>query len=86
MWKDTTTYSQRDTKRTPTGYTLNTGSMRITVTCGHIDYKGQWIMHCPQLGLHCEDLASSTVEEAKASAIHICKQTLEEMRNSLDDA
>lgn len=46
QWKDCTGYSQGDRDRIPTSWQIIVGPLRVTVTCGHIYYKGKWIMHC----------------------------------------
>lgn len=51
MWKDTTSYSQGDKERKQTTYTTESGRIRITITCAHIYYPGQWVMHCPGLSV-----------------------------------
>lgn len=45
-WRDCTGYSQGDRERVQTGWQADIGPLRVTVTCGHIYYKGKWIMHC----------------------------------------
>jgi len=86
MWKDTTSYCLSDKERVPTAFTIKTKNLRITVTCGHIHHKGDWIMHCPQLGISCLNLASSSLDEAKASSIHVVKETLKQLTNEIGSA
>jgi hypothetical protein len=70
MWKNTTSFSQSDKKRIPTTFEARYEEIRIVVTCGHIDFKGKWIMHCHTLNMTKIVLEGcNTVEEAKTSAI-----------------
>lgn len=72
LWKDTTTYSQTDTERIPTTYTLELNGLRITVTCGHVLYKPQWVMHCFALFIDTKPLPNcASAEEAQTRAIKI---------------
>lgn len=78
IWKDTTSYSmgQRG-KKEPTSYTTESGELRITVTCGHIDWCGEWIMNCYTLGMsQVELIKCESVEEAKLRAIVLVKNRL----------
>lgn len=52
MWKDSTSYSQSDRERKePTAWSVNAGGVRLTVTKAHIRAPGEWVMHCPELGM-----------------------------------
>jgi hypothetical protein len=73
MWKDTTTYSQGDKVREPKYFTASSGSVKITITCGHIYYPDTWIMHAQPFGIDTRQLKASSVEEAKLEAIGIAK-------------
>lgn len=82
-WEDTTGYSQGK-ERTPTTWTLNTGRLRITVTCGHIHYKPKWIMHCREIGIDAQGLNATDRFKATHEALVFVGDMLDEMRSSLD--
>lgn len=78
-WIDSTSYSQSDLEKKPTCWSLKTKSLRIIITCGHIYYKGEWIMHCFDLGIKEMSLFVKTKEEAKKKSINIVKNLLNNM-------
>lgn len=74
MWKDITSYSRDDKERKPTTFEAKSGKLRIVVTCGHIHYRGEWIMHCDKLGIDTLHLKNcESLKEAKIRAISIVK-------------
>lgn len=80
MWKDTTSYSRDDKERKPDCFTAKSGKLTITVTCGHIHYRGVWIMHCFKLGIDTLELKNCTsLEEAKMRAISIVKSEFSQL-------
>jgi hypothetical protein len=77
-WKNITSYSQRDTDRTPKTWEARFGKLRVCVT-RHIDYpKDVWLLRCHDLGLE-RQLASPKIEEAACQARAIVQSHLEEM-------
>lgn len=52
MWKDITSYSRDAKERSPTSFSNDVDGIRVTVTCGHVQYRPYWIMHCYQLGIN----------------------------------
>ncbi len=90
QWKDTTGYSRGDTERVPTTWSLDTGDIRITVTCGHLYYKGSWVMHCdPWFNTYPLKIAdTATAIEAQRKALSLVRQritTLVEALNNLGE-
>ena len=74
MWQDKTSYSRSDVERKPTTWTAQSGRLTVTVTCGHIDYKPDWVMHCHELGINTRPLPNAgSKEEAQAQAIAVVK-------------
>jgi hypothetical protein len=74
MWKDTTSFRQGDTERKPTTWTLKSGALKVTVTCGYVGFKGEWVMHCRELGISTKHMPEAkTVEEAQGRAIAIVR-------------
>lgn len=74
MWKDTTSHRQGDKERVPTSFTAKSGPVAITITCGHIDYTPDWVMHCAALSINTHHLVGvSSLEGAKMAAITIVK-------------
>ena len=82
-WKDSTSYSKGGRgKKEPSAYMWENGRLRITVTKGHIYYKGQWIMHCHKIGLTEIDLHLSgdvVAEKAQERAINIVRSYLRDL-------
>ena len=84
MWKDVTSYSQGDKDRKPTAFEAVSGELRIYITCGHIHYNGDWIMHCKALGidtLHMKTCKSQ--DDAEKRAIHNVRLKLKRLIESL---
>ena len=64
-WMDTTTYSRGQTTRVPTAFSAVCGPVRMVVTCGHINYPGQWIGHTLPV-FESVPLAATSREDAQA--------------------
>jgi hypothetical protein len=84
-WKDETNYSREDKNRVPTLWTTDIGGLRIVVTCGHIYYKGIWIMHCHRIGIESKVLYVDTKEKAQIKAIQIVKQKIDEWHKAFSE-
>lgn len=86
MWIDSTSY-RRGENRVPTMFTAATGQLAITVTCGHRDYKGEWVMHCEALHINAEPLGAhcKTASQAKREAISIVCRTLSSLSESVKE-
>jgi hypothetical protein len=85
IWKDCTTYSQGDKERIPHSFEVISGDLRISITSGHIHYKGQWVMHCYKLGIDTKPLAVGiTREQAQAQACKIVENRLAELQQDLE--
>ena len=82
-WKDTTGYS-RNGDRIPTTWSLDAGDIRITVTCNHIYYKGEWIVRCEPFFEH-KKLFVKTKEEAQTKAIAMVRVRLESALTALQE-
>lgn len=83
-WKDTTSYCRSDKKREPTAYTLKLEGLSITVTCGHIYHKPNWVMHCYNLKIDTQKLKASDLEGAKTEAIYEVKKLINFYAAKLD--
>lgn len=82
-WKDTTSYSRIDKDRIPTTFEICDGLLRVVVTCGHIYYKPQWVMHCQALSIDTRPLRNAaTKDQAQTEALHIVRNLIEELSNS----
>lgn len=75
MWKDVTSYSQNG-DRTPKSWQLNLGDFRVTITCGHLYYPGEWVAHCDPFFRE-KKLDVEAVDQAKAKAISMVRERLE---------
>lgn len=83
-WKDTTSYSQGDTKREPRVWTLQAGHLRIMVH-RHIDCPGDWLLSCADAGFDRRWLSASDVEAAKAQALTLVRARLTAALKALED-
>jgi hypothetical protein len=84
VWKDCTNYSRNDEERKPTSFELKFSSdLRITITNGHLYYKGQWIMHCFNVGIDTYPLNVKTQEEAQEKAIATVRAKVKRWHDAL---
>ena len=85
LWVDVTTYSRGDEARTPTSWEVRYGTLRICITCGHIHYRPDWVMHCAALGINCRELQKGLDKEgAQREAVSVVKARLEGLLDCLD--
>ena len=91
VWTDITTYSQSEKRedRKPRIWSLKLApSLSVIVTKGHRYNPGEWTMHFRpwydtfNLGL-CTERYSA--DEAKAVAIHMVRETMKEVNQSIED-
>ena len=68
MYKDITTYSQRDKERKPRILENETNGIRFTVH-KHIYYGDEWLLTCRDLGVELLHLETEDMEEAKEKGI-----------------
>lgn len=68
MYKDITTYSQRDKKRNPTILENETNGIKFIVH-KHIYYGNEWLLTCRELGVEQLRLHTNDMEEAKNKGI-----------------
>ena len=83
-WVDCTGYS-RGQERIPTSWRRDMGGgLVIVVTCSHIYYKGEWIMHCEpwfntkQLNI----LENGNADEAQRAALALVVSKVDEMHKA----
>lgn len=77
MWKNVT----------PLAYSAKSGSLVITVTCGHVLYRPLWVMHCYELGMDTVPLdleQSASPQEAQAKAIELVKQKIRQRMSEVE--
>lgn len=68
-WKDISSFSQGDKQRIPYAWECQPhADLRITITRGHIDYPGKWVMHCYPW-FTCRELKADPADLASAQAI-----------------
>ena len=85
MWKDITSYGRSDKERKPTTFEAKAGALRIVITCGHIHYRPQWVMHCPALAIDTHELTkNATKEQAEAEALEIVFERLADLKECAD--
>ncbi len=68
MYKDITTYSQKDKERKPSILENETNGIRFTVH-KHIYYGDEWLLTCRKLGVEHLRLNTNDMEEAKINGI-----------------
>lgn len=86
-WTDSTIYSQSEKPpRVPRAWSLQIDKgFVITVTCGHIHYRPEWIMHCFALGIDTRPLAKGIdADAAQAEAIAIVGAKLRALQESFN--
>ena len=77
QWKDISSYSQRDTDRTPKTWALKAAGLKIVVT-RHIHHAPDaWVLSCEPFcgGI---EIGTGTADEAKAAAVEIVRMNLEQ--------
>jgi hypothetical protein len=76
-FKDITSYNRDDKERKPTTFEAREGALRIVITCGHIHYRQQWVMHCTALAFDTFPLKKSvTKEQAENEALTLVHERL----------
>lgn len=73
MYRDITTYNQRDTERKPSILENNMNGIRFRVH-KHIYCGDQWLLTCRELGVEQKQLHTENMEEAKKLGINIMKE------------
>ena len=70
MWKDVTTYTKSKFVKEPTSWEIEEGELKIVITKAHINWSGEWVMHCRALGMEQLPLTNCrTTADAKDKAI-----------------
>lgn len=83
-WKDVTSYSRDDKERKPTTFEAKEGALRIVITCGHIHYRPQWVMHCHALSIDTYPLKKgATKEQAEDESLALVHERLEDLAKCL---
>lgn len=79
-WKDVTSYSRDDKERKPTTFEAKEGALRIVITCGHINHRPQWVMHCGALSIDTYPLKEgATKEQAEEESLALVHERLEDL-------
>lgn len=85
-WIDTTTYSRGASNRNPTSFTISNGSIDICVTCGHIYYRPDWVMHCGAIGVDTHPLGKGlSLEQAKQKAVSVVRNRITKLDRDLTE-
>jgi hypothetical protein len=88
MWKDVTTYSQRE-PRCAEGhgsFEWQAGVFRVCVSDRHIHFPGQWVMNLTPLFRDVRPLNATTLAEAKVEAVVTTRDILGQAMTSLEQA
>ena len=88
-WRDTTNYSRGDKKRVPTSYTIKHGYLSISITCGHIYHRPDYVLHCHAVGIDTQPLtvldgkyqfkADDDLDTVKTRAIEIVEERIKKI-------
>lgn len=85
-WKDITSYSQSDKERKPSAWEIRNNNIRITITCGHIHYRPEWIMHCYALGIDTKELTKGiNKQQAKDEALKIVYNAAKKLKANVEE-
>lgn len=85
MWNDITTYSQGDKERKPAVFENKCGDLRIVIMNSHINYRGDWVMHCRVLGIDTLHLKTcKTQADAEKRAIEIVRMKVGNLVESIN--
>ena len=82
VWKDCTTYSRDAKEKIPTAFETTIGGCRISITCGHIYYPGEFIFHCHKLGFDTKPLNVTDAQSAAEKAFGICRTTVQKLNEA----
>ena len=84
-WVDITSYSQSDKERTPTTFRVDDGPLDVVITCGHIHYRPEWVMHCRALNIDTKPLQTGiTQEEAQQKAMELVQTKIASLAASAE--
>lgn len=69
-WRDATSYKRggKGENEEPRTWEIESGTMRVVVT-RHLDYPGDWLMRCDEIGCHSSVLKSRDITAAKLEAL-----------------
>lgn len=81
-WKDFTSYSQGRKERTPTAFETTIAGCRISITCAHIYYPGEWIFNCHELGFAQRQLHVTDAQSAAEKAVGICRDYVQKLHSA----
>lgn len=76
QWKDISSYSQRDTDRTPKTWELKVARLTVIVT-RHIHHAPDaWVLSCDPF-CSAFEIGNGTADEAKSAAVEFVRKNLE---------
>jgi len=80
-WQDCTSYSRDRKDQQPDSWEVRHGRLSITITCGHIYYRPEWVLHCPALGMDTVPLPKGIgKEQAQAEALRLVAVKLDALK------
>lgn len=87
-WKDDTSYPRGERgKHPPTTFGVQSGAVRLVVTCGHINYPGEWIMHGYGIGIDTEPLGipgDDPAGKAMAEAERVAMRRVQRLQRAVE--
>jgi hypothetical protein len=85
MWRDISSYSQRDTEREPKTLQLKVDGLNIVVT-KHVHYSDEVILRCSNVGIDEKALGVTSLEDAKEKALNIVECYVKKMQYAINQA
>lgn len=77
-WKNSTARTYLNPKGQPVTWTITTVPLTVTITCGHVDHPGEWVMHCRQMNIDTQRLVGVRGrKEAEQRALEFLASRLE---------
>lgn len=84
IYKDVTTHSRGSENREPRIFECTDFGVGFRVH-RHIDYDGEWLLSCRELGIDMRELHTTNMEIAKAKGLELILKITRERANRYDD-
>lgn len=85
MWKDISSYSQRDKVREPKTMQLKVDGLKVVIT-KHIDWGNEIILRCNDVGISEKGLGVVTLEKAKVKALDVIESKVKKIQYAISQA
>jgi len=84
-WQDLTSYTRHRPReeQEATSLEIQSGPLRIVITCAHTAYRGCWVMHCHGLNIDTLPLPRAvSLLGAKHAAVEVITKRLEQLSDA----